>query len=551
MDGKETNPIRLKKNTKIGELDAESDSALLSDCFVELPEFSRASDLNDAGSIILGRVGSGKSAVILRMKDHCKCFIWLEPESLAFQYLENSTMLKFVEALGVNLNTFYKLLWRHVLVVELLKKRFQITDSRVQYNFFDSLASKFGLNEKRKKAIEYVKEWGDKFWEETESRVKEVTRKFESQLSASLGGDNGSAKLSIEGNRNLSTEQKEELFQRATKVVNEVQIRKLAEVLDLLGEAELLGDPQKEFHILIDGLDSNWASTPTRCKLIRALIEEIKTFRKLPTVKIVIALRRDLLSLVYNSTRDSGFQEEKYEALLIELRWSDDDLKRLVEQRLQTVFERQYSKTSIGIENIFPSVKGGGITPIEYMLQRTLRRPREIIQFVNEAMKIAENKSKVSLTDIRKAENVYSEKRVNSLFEEWSDIYPSLSITIELLRGAPARVTPSYFYGLRLQNLVANLLDGNPNDPCVRDALMLSEPKSQLKESDAFCSAIQCLYQIGVIGIKTDSNDSLCYSWKDQPTISKGEVSRCVKLQIHRMIWQALNIMPDETVDFA
>lgn len=147
----EVNPIRLKKHTKIGELDAESDKALLSDCFIESDEYISAKDCANPKSIALGRVGSGKSALILKLKEDCEKSVYLDPQTLSFHYIENSTILQFVEQLDVNLNTFFKLLWRHVLVVELLKCRFKITDSLKQHTIFDTLAKKFSSNEKKRR----------------------------------------------------------------------------------------------------------------------------------------------------------------------------------------------------------------------------------------------------------------------------------------------------------------------------------------------------------------------------------------------------------------
>lgn len=546
----EVNPIRLKKHTKIGELDAESDKALLSDCFIESDEYISAKDCANPKSIALGRVGSGKSALILKLKEDCEKSVYLDPQTLSFHYIENSTILQFVEQLDVNLNTFFKLLWRHVLVVELLKCRFKITDSLKQHTIFDTLAKKFSSNEKKKKALSYLQEWGEKFWEETELRVKEVTRKLENQLGGALSLDFSEIKGEANAKRVISEEQKNELSQRAKRIVNDAQIRKLGEVLELLADEDLLGDPQKKFYVLIDGLDDNWAGTDTRCRLIRALIEEIKTFRQLDSVKIVVALRRDLLALVYDKTRDSGFQEEKYEALLLELNWTESSLKSLVNKRVTAVFERQYSRQRITFDDLFPTPKssGGGVTPFDYMIQRTLRRPRDIIQFVNETFKIASDKSKISINDIRKAENVYSEKRIKSLQEEWADIYPSLDITVEILRGAPSQLNPEYIKKYKLEDTIRKLWEGNPTDPCVRDALKLGDSTFNATRDDILRTIIQTLYQVGILGIKTDSNDAMCWAWKDQPKISIGEASRCNRIKIHRMVWQALNVIPDSNI---
>ena len=48
--------------------------------------------------------------------------IEVQPESLALAYISNSTILQFVHDLGVNLNIFFRLLWRHVFTVEILSR---------------------------------------------------------------------------------------------------------------------------------------------------------------------------------------------------------------------------------------------------------------------------------------------------------------------------------------------------------------------------------------------------------------------------------------------
>lgn len=85
---------------------------------------------------------------------------------------------------------------------------------------------------------------------------------------------------------------------------------------------------------MIDQLDEDWAETETRYRFIRALIEEIKSFRNLPQVKILVALRQDLLEIVFDRTRDAGFQEEKYEAYLLPLKWTENELEQLIEKRI-------------------------------------------------------------------------------------------------------------------------------------------------------------------------------------------------------------------------
>lgn len=63
-----------------------------------------------------------------------------------------------------------------------------------------------------------------------------------------------------------------------------------------------------------------------------------------------------------------------------------------------------------------------GITPIEYIIERTLFRPRDVLQYVNECFNVALNRERISWDSIHKAEAVYSLKRLRSLKEEWGYI---------------------------------------------------------------------------------------------------------------------------------
>ncbi len=152
-------------------------------------------------------------------------------------------------------------------------------------------------------------EWGDRFWLDTDEHLKEITRKIENDTKSSIGAKYSGLSLSLEGVSKLSDEEKIEVKQRASQVVNGLQIGKLNEVLELLSEHSF-SDLQKKYYIIIDQLDEDWANTDTRCRFIRALIRRELNFRKIRPVKIVAALRKDLLDLVLIKQVDSGFRRK-------------------------------------------------------------------------------------------------------------------------------------------------------------------------------------------------------------------------------------------------
>lgn len=541
--------IKITRNTKLGALDAETDGELLDKCFVDKGDLEQLLDVANPLAIILGRTGSGKSALIHKIETSVPSRSKLDPNDVSIRFLEYSDIIKFFDALDIKLDLFYRLLWRHLLVVELLKLRYNIRNEEDGKRFTDGIFSWLRKDKARKKAIEYFNEWGDKFWLNTDEHLREITSKLERDTKASIGFEYSSVSLSVEGIRKLSEEEKTEVKQRASQVVNSIQVKKLNEVLDLLAEYSF-SDHQKKFYILIDQLDDNWANTETRCRFIRALIEEIKTFRKLQQVKIIVALRKDLLDLVYDQTRDSGFQEEKYEAYMLELKWSNDELKRLIELRINEVFKSQYTGDLLTLDMLFPKPKkGGGQTAIDFMMERTLRRPRDILQFVNETLNLASEGAHISWRVLSAAEAHYSEKRLKSLQEEWGEIYPSFEDTVEILRGLPSQFTRSAINQERLNELMITLSEIKNYDPCVRSVHAYFERKGT-KEADVLYVVLQCLYKVGAVGLKISSLDTFLWSHIDQASVSKGEVKRSSHFKIHKMLHRALDVDSNSSVPF-
>jgi len=537
--------LKITRNMKIGALDAEGDAELLNRCFVDNGYLSRLMDVDSPESIILGRTGSGKSALLYKIQYMAQKVVKLDPNDVSVRFLEYSDIIQFFCALNINLDLFYRLLWRHVLTVEFLKLRYDIKNELESRSFIDGLVSKFNRDITRKKALEYFGEWGDRFWLDTDEQLRIITNKLETDTKSSIGAKYASVALSLEGAKKLSDEDRVEIKQRASLVVNGLQIRKLNEVLDLLAEHSF-DDPQKKFYILIDQLDEEWASTETRVRFIRALIEEIKTFRRIRQTKIIAALRKDLLVLVFDMTRDSGFQEEKYESYLLELRWSPEELARLIEIRINEVFKSQYTKQLVQFDDVFPKPrKGGGQTAMEFIIERTLRRPRDILQFVNESFVIAADRERISWRSLFAAEAQYSEKRLKSLKEEWGEVYPSFEDSVEVLRGLKATFTRSMIKDTRLEDVMLMLYDNDTSDPCVVAVKKYYDGQG-IKESDILSSLLSCLYRVGAIGMKTGAMDTYIWSYVDQASVTRGEVKRVEHMKIHKMLYRALDVITEQ-----
>lgn len=535
------NPVTIRQNFKIGELDAESDTILLDKCFIDSGYLKKLLDPHDNSSVVRGRTGAGKSALLHMVMSHAYKCRRLDPNDISIRFLEQSDIIAFFEALSVNLDMFYKILWRHILIMELLKLRHDIKSELDTNNFFTGIMSRLKKDEIKRKALEYFREWGDKFWIDTDAHLREITRKLERDTKASIGGELSGIELNAEYAKKLSEEQIIDVKKRATEVVSGLQIQKLNEILTLLAEYSF-DDPQKKYFIVIDQLDENWAENETRYKFIRALIEEIKVFRKIKNIKIIVALRLDLVRSVFNLTRGSGFQEEKYESYILDIKWTPEQLTELVQKRINEVYRRQYTLDNVRIQDVFPKPKGGpaGLTSIEYIIERTLLRPRDVLQYVNECFSIALDRERVSWGTIQKAESAYSLKRLRSLKEEWGDIYPSFEETVELLRNLPDKFSRTVIPRSNIDSVIAELSIQETDDPCAVSANRMLNGES--KEADVINEILLCLYNLGIVGFKVSSLTPYKWSFRDSTPATKNEIKRASGIKIHKMLHSALDI---------
>lgn len=346
-------PFRFKSHNPIGAVQAELDHEFLENCFIETGDLDAALDIDSPRSVIIGRTGVGKSALLMRVKNTQDHAIEVAPENLSIDYIANSSILGFFEEVGVNLDVLFCLLWRHVLVTELLRYRYNIHNKSMMDRFICSITEAIKKDRSKEKGLNYLKQWGDSFWEETEYRVKEVVSRIESELKTNIGAKNFNLNAGAGAAKKLTDEERKEVLERGKQVVAKVQIKDLGEVIRVLADNVFI-DKQKRYFLIIDGLDENWADQSIRYKLIRALLEELRKFRKIQPLKILVSLRLDLLEKVFENTRDAGFQEEKYRDLLMPIRWNREHLYQLVKARIEYVLRYKYTTEIVNFEKFSP-----------------------------------------------------------------------------------------------------------------------------------------------------------------------------------------------------
>ena len=148
---------RFRTTDTVGVADAESDHLFLDECFVDTGEANLLLDCADHRRIVLGRTGAGKTALLNQLLEQSVTAIRIRPESLALAYISNSTILQFVYSLGVSLDIVFKLLWRHVFTVEIVKAHFHLDSPNAKEGLVEWLRSVFSDKKRQhEKALAYL-----------------------------------------------------------------------------------------------------------------------------------------------------------------------------------------------------------------------------------------------------------------------------------------------------------------------------------------------------------------------------------------------------------
>lgn len=538
------NPVIINFNTDIGNPAAEEDDDFLFECFVDNPAYASAIEAGGPKVFISGRTGSGKTA-ILRMieKQNPHYATSIDLPSIALDYVANSDIIRFLNSINIDLDLFFQALWKHVLCIEYIRMKFDVNNERESKTIFDRLYEYFTTDSRKRKALDYLKNWESKFWITMDVTIKEITNSLEQKIDAELSTEIEYFKTRAGYSRQLSQEKRLQIQARAKKVVNSELLSELGRVIELLSEY-----PDGKYahinYLLIDKLDEKWVDESIRYSLIRALIESVKAFRKIPKLKLAISIRSDVLERVIQENKDVGFQREKYDSYFDRVRWDKPSLRRLVEKRINFLFKRKYTSENVHFNDVFRHTVGGK-EPFEYMIERTLYRPRDIISFINICLENAKGKSEVQANIIKQSESEYSRVRLQALIQEWKSAFPSLEVAFNLLQNRRGRFSASELSNKEfIEDFILNVSDlkNTSNDPIYNLANDYMRDGSETRLLLVGQRLLSELYRIGAIGLKLSSGERFIYSYRDVPVVLPESIDKETKIHIHPMLHRALNV---------
>ena len=387
---------------------AENESQKLDDYFLQTAEYARA--LRAEGAVVVGRKGSGKSAIYQqiskRLANNRRCLtVDLRPASHNLSELREA-ILSVVSA-GVFDHTIAAF-WQYIIYVEILLKIRETALPKSRNDFallqrLQDLEAKFSLTE----AL--------------------VSGDFTSRLKkAVVDVIDGLQRVKADG----------DLRSQITNVMFVEPIPKLREAIASFPEFAT------EIVVLLDDLDKGWPPRqvePHDVSTLRHLLEVLNRLqrdllRKRIVFKHLLFLRSDIYELLVEETSDRG----KYNPIKID--WSDpDQLRHLLRQRVSDGRvvdgdDPAWSALNVPMQNS---------DAVSLMIENSLRRPRFLIDMCERVITFAINRghNKVTEKDVEEGLRQMSLYLVSDFGYEMRDVAGTAEDIFYLFMGATGYLT--------------------------------------------------------------------------------------------------------------
>ncbi|HAL56345.1 MAG TPA: hypothetical protein DDX89_05225 [Candidatus Omnitrophica bacterium] len=214
------------------------------------------------------------------------------------------------------------------------------------------------------------------------------------------------------------------------------KLYKLEEIASLIPELERVCQRRSVF-VLIDELDKGWDNSEDAKAFVAGLFQAALSINaRGKGIRVLISLRKEL----YDNIPELYEDAQKVRDLIETLEWDEPALLELIAKRIRNSLSSSEKMSPEKSWNLVFSetLDYRKTRSFNYIVDRTLYRPREIIQFCNTIRDIAVEKHKMCPLDyqiIAESEYAYSESRLQDIAAEYRFQYPGLLSVFGTFRG--------------------------------------------------------------------------------------------------------------------
>jgi ABC-type dipeptide/oligopeptide/nickel transport system ATPase component len=506
----------------LGDLTAERDKNLYLYFIKDIPAYKLAEDLDTHQYILLGRTGSGKSAIIRQIMHMCDdntgyTYSFINHDKNDLDYIVQQCKSELTSIPENIESIIYKLSWHYTIVINMLKNKYK-----------DSPLRSFTIcTDTDKMVYDFLKEVesSSSFVDMT---IPDLFLRFMKLVKFKVTMGNSDNKVEIELKKSIPRQEFEKTYSTILKKTETFIRNDLRKVIG--------GD---KLFILIDDLDIGWnPDSQVQQRLLSSLFSAINIYLNESNIKPIISLRTDIFKGL------QVHQREKYQDLILKVDWTKELLKEFIVKRILTVYD------DINIQNVEEDFFRGNVNEtslIDYMIIYTLNRPRDLLDLCKLAIKGAsEEKSEfITLNHIENALNDYSVNRVIALEDEWKLLYNDLEKLIKLiaqysvLEQIDKGYTPSNFLKV-LQEIHKYLTIVEKENKIASEPLWFLE-KYNPNIDDKPLEIINIFYDLGIIYLENDGKVFLQISDSSMPKITNATI-----IKIHPMFSRFMQVMIQE-----
>jgi len=269
------------------------------------------------------------------------------------------------------------------------------------------------------------------------------------------------------------------------------KLYKLEEIHHLLPALQQVAE-HRRIIVLVDELDRGWDSSEDAQAFVAGLFQACLSVNALhDNLRVYISLRQELYDDVPALYEDA----QKYRDLIETIHWTEASLLTLMANRIRHTLPALAASDDLDCwSSLFAAPPGQSrARSFGYMIDRTLYRPREIIQFCTQVIEFAldgQPGPPWPHRTIAGAEALYSADRARDIAAEYRFQWPGLLSVIDAFRGQPPVLGRDDLELLCLGLITRDI-------PCSGTASWLDDCTPE--------GLIEILWQVGLLRAEADS----------------------------------------------